>query len=586
MQILLSVLIALTPINLIYAARVVYDMNITYVNDVNPDGLHSRQVVGINNQWPIPALNVTRGDILVMNVHNSLNEPTSLHAHGQFQNGSNYMDGPVGVTQCAIPPNYDLTYEFNITQNGSYWIHSHYMGQYMDGLRMPLIISDPDDPYLGQYDEDLIVTLSDWYHDSSYDNLASFMTVYNPTGAEPVPQAALINDNYNSSFYFTPGRTYRLRVINMSGFATFYFDIDGHDLDIIEVDGIYTERRTVDSLYLTTAQRYSVLVTAKNTTDYNYYMHGDMDTVMFDIVPDDLNPNATASIYYDASHSNFAPIRNIGMASTFDDCSVVPLYAEAAVEYDHQVNLTIDFQVTNDGMNRGMFNYVPWLQPKVPTTNTLFTTGEYALNSTVYGPQTNAIVLNHLDMVEVVLNNLDANNHPFHLHGHVFQQVGRGAGVYDGNRSNAEWFNENPSRRDTLRVDAEGFSIIRFRADNPGAWIFHCHIDWHLESGLAVVFVEAPDVARERMSLPQTFIDVCEAGGISGTGNAAGKAALDLKGAPDGIYMPYDGFTAKGKGALAACIISFLIGAAAIVWYSNNDPSRTIRDRMGRPPSR
>jgi len=52
MQILLSVLIALTPINLVYAARVVYDMNITYVNDVNPDGLHSRQVVGINNQWP------------------------------------------------------------------------------------------------------------------------------------------------------------------------------------------------------------------------------------------------------------------------------------------------------------------------------------------------------------------------------------------------------------------------------------------------------------------------------------------------------------------------------------------------------
>lgn len=47
----------------------------------------------------IPAINVTRGDTLVMNVHNSLNEPTSLHAHGQFQNGSNYMDGPVGVTQ-------------------------------------------------------------------------------------------------------------------------------------------------------------------------------------------------------------------------------------------------------------------------------------------------------------------------------------------------------------------------------------------------------------------------------------------------------------------------------------------------------
>lgn len=274
------------------------------------------------------------------------------------------------------------------------------------------------------------------------------------------------------------------------------------------------------------------------------------------------------------------------MSSTFDDYTVVPLYAEAAVEYDHQVNLTIDFQVTNDGINRGMFNYIPWLQPLVPTTNTLFSIGDYALNPTVYGPQTNAIVLNHLDMVEVVLNNLDSNNHPFHLHGHVFQEVGRGTGVYDGNRSNVEWFNNNPNRRDTIRVDAEGFSIIRFRADNPGAWIFHCHIDWHLESGLAVVFVEAPNVAQERMILPQAFVDICEAGGTSGTGNAAGRKALDLKGVPDGIYMPYDGFTAAGKGALAACIISFLIGVAAIIWYSSNDPARAIRDRMGRPPSR
>lgn len=51
-------------------------------------------------------------------------------------------------------------------------------------------------------------------------------------------EAALINDNYNSSFYFIPGKTYRLRVINMAGFATFYFDIDGHNMDIIEVDGV------------------------------------------------------------------------------------------------------------------------------------------------------------------------------------------------------------------------------------------------------------------------------------------------------------------------------------------------------------
>lgn len=123
------------------------------------------------------------------------------------------------------------------------------------------------------------------------------MSVYNPTGAEPVPDSALINDNHNTSFTFVPGKTYRLRVINMSGFASFFFDIDGHDLDIIEVDGVYTERQTVDSLYLTAAQRYSVLVTARNTTDFNYYMHADMDSVMFDSMPEGLNPSKSFLSY-------------------------------------------------------------------------------------------------------------------------------------------------------------------------------------------------------------------------------------------------------------------------------------------------
>ncbi|KAI9470861.1 MAG: Cupredoxin [Benjaminiella poitrasii] len=565
------------------AARVVYDMNITYV-DANPDNLYPRQVVGINGQWPIPAVNVTYGDTLVMNVHNSLNEPTSLHAHGQFQNGTNYMDGPVMVTQCAIPPNYDLQYEFNITQNGTYWVHSHYEGQYMDGLRFPLIIQNPEEPYT--YDEDIVITLSDWYHATSYDNLKIFMSIYNPTGAEPVPDSALINDNRNVTFNFTPGKTYRLRIINMSGFATFYYTIDNHDLDIIEVDGVYTERTTVDSLYLTAAQRYSVLVTAKNTTEFNYYMHGDMDTVMFDTIPDGLNPNATAPIYYDESHQNFAPINDIGMDSTFEDVGLVPYYKEAAVEPDHQVNLTFNFDVTTDGMNRGFFNDLPYLAPLVPTTNTMFTVGDLATNEAVYGPQTRAFVLNHLDMVELVLNNLDANDHPFHLHGHVFQIVAIGTGVFDGNRSNVNWLNDNPVRRDTIKIESGGYRIIRFRADNPGAWIFHCHIDWHLESGLAVIFVEAPDVAQKRMTLPDTFIELCEAGGTPGTGNGAGKSGLDLSGAPSGITLIYDGFTAKGKGAMAGCIISAIIGMAAIVWYALNDPYEKARQRMGRPPSR
>ncbi|KAI8331178.1 Cupredoxin [Chlamydoabsidia padenii] len=555
------------------AARVIYDWNITYVN-VNPDNLFERKVVGVNGNWPLPPIHVNLGDTLVINTHNSLDIPTSLHAHGLFQNNTPWMDGPVGVTQCAIPPNYDLTYEINITQHGSYWIHSHYMGQYVDGLRGPLILHNINETY--QYDEEVIVTVSDWYHQQSSDNLNSFLSVYNPTGAEPVPQSGLINDSANTTFTFIPGKRYRLRFINMSGFSTFYISIDGHTLDIIEVDGVETQRTTVDNIYLTAAQRISAIVTAKNNTDLNYYMHADMDTNMFDTVPPDLNSNITAPIYYNTNHQNFAPSQDVGMACTFDDFLLVPLVNNTIPEPDQSLNMTFDFAVTTDGINRGMFNGLPYLQPKVPTLNTMFGMGNLSNNVDVYGPQTIAYVMKHLDFIEVAISNFDSGQHPFHLHGYTFFMVGRGNGTWTGDRSAVEWFS-NPMSRDTILVKSLTFVIIRFRADNPGSWFFHCHVEWHLESGLAATFIVAPDVAQQRMTLPQAFKDVCTAGGNLVEGNAAGNQGLDLDGAPDGITLIPDGFTAKGKGAMAACILCALIGMASIVFYALSDPEKKAR---------
>ena len=120
----------------------------------------------------------------------------------------------------------------------------------------------------------------------------------------------------------------------------------------------------------------------------------------------------TASIIYDQSHNNFAPIQDIGMASTFDDTLLTPLEVLDAVPPDQIIGLNIDFDVTTDGINRGMFNDLPYLSPKTPTLNTLLAQGNYSLSTEVYGPQTIASVLNHLNMIQVNLNNKDGNAHP------------------------------------------------------------------------------------------------------------------------------------------------------------------------------
>ncbi|CAO3679408.1 unnamed protein product [Umbelopsis ramanniana] len=553
------------------AATVTLDWDITYTT-ANPDGLFERKVIGVNGAFPPPAINVTINDTLIINAHNSLDVPTSLHAHGMFQNGTAYYDGPVGVTECGIPPGGNFTYAIPITQMGTYWIHSHYRGQYMDGLRAPLILNDPTPPY--HYDEDITVSMNDWYHDQSEVGLATFLNVENPTGAEPVPQSGLINNNANTTFNFVPGKTYRVRLINMSALAMFIFSIDNHTMDVIEVEGVYTQRKTVDNIFLTAAQRYSVLITAKNDTSMNYLMHADMNPDMFDSVPDDLNLNVTAPVIYN-QNAPFAPaMQTDDSVTVFEDTELVPLQAEAVAPADVTYPLSFDFQVYTDGVNRGAFNNVPYLMPKTPSLLTALTVGaDYANNSAVYGPQGNGLIAPHLKNIQLVVNNMDAGLHPFHLHGHVFQIVARGDGIFNESVNIINETQLNPVRRDTVHIPANSFAVIRFRADNPAVWFFHCHIEWHLESGLAVQIVEGPEVMAERLTVPQQLLDNCKALGWSTTGNAAGKQGLDLSGAPSGVDMIYDGFTAKGKGAMAACIISALIGMGTIVWYAQGQVS-------------
>lgn len=88
--------------------------NINWVT-ANPDGKFDRPTIGVNGTWPIPLISANVGDRLILDVHNELgNASTSLHFHGFFQNGTNHMDGAVGVTQCAIPPGGSFTYDFKV----------------------------------------------------------------------------------------------------------------------------------------------------------------------------------------------------------------------------------------------------------------------------------------------------------------------------------------------------------------------------------------------------------------------------------------------------------------------------------------
>ncbi|MCJ1404425.1 hypothetical protein MMC11_007650 [Xylographa trunciseda] len=452
-----------------WSATVTYDFNVSWVIS-NPDGAFERSTIGINGQWPLPPIKATVGDRVVVNVMNQLgNETTSLHFHGIYLNGSAEMDGTAGVSQCAIPPGASFTYDFKVEQPGTYWYHSHAIGQYPDGLRGPLIVHDPACPFADMYDEEIVLTLSDWYHESMAVLIPSFLNVANPTGAEPIPDAALINDAQNVSVSVEPGKTYMIRIINMGAFAGQYLWFEEHTMSIIEVDGIYTEPAETEMLYLSAAQRYSVLLTTKNDTSSNFAFVGSMDEDMFDHVPEGLNPNTTGWLVYDKSKElplpalldNFYP---------FDDFTLMPQDGEVLFEnVDHSITLNFMMGNLDNGVNYGFFNDVTYVSPVVPTLYTVLSAGNTANDVAIYGDNTNTFILEKDEVVEIILNSADVGKHPFHLHGHNFQAVARSAadaGAYAGNVS----LPQVPMRRDTFMVNPGGYVVLRFKANNPDKW--------------------------------------------------------------------------------------------------------------------
>lgn len=572
------------------AKTVTYDFNVSWVT-ANPDGLYDRKVVGINGEWPLPVIEVDKGDQLVVNMHNSLGDKsTSIHFHGMYQNTTNSMDGPSMVTQCPVPPGSSITYNFTVNQNGTYWYHCHTDYCYPDGYRQALIVHDNSSYFYNDYDDEIFVTMSDWYHQMMENIKGSFMSLFNPTGAEPIPNAFLFNDTMNLSVPVQPGKTYLLRLINIGAFVAQYFYIEGHTMRIVEIDGVYVDEAEADILYIAVAQRYSVLVTMKNSTERNYGMVTVADSELLDTIPPDLKLNQTNWLEYNANAPHEEVAMTVDDASDlypFDDITLVPhdreeIYTNPSKRIDVSV-VAADLETGESYM---LLNNISYTAPKVPTLYTVMSAGDLATNSEIYGDNTQSFVLKHLEVVEIVLSNLDTGTHPFHLHGRNFQMLERvpsfGPHFYDYsdgtvfasyNASSHKTYPTYPARRDVFVLPPGGYYVIRFVADNPGVWLFHCHIDWHLAQGLSMTLVEAPLQIQERTSIPENHYQVCKAAGVPFEGNAAANTEdyLDLKGQNTQPGFLPAGFTPRGIVALVFSCISAVLGLGFITAYGISD---------------
>jgi FtsP/CotA-like multicopper oxidase with cupredoxin domain len=529
---------------------------------LNPDGVF-RPMMLINATFPGPLIEVNEHDEVVVHVHNHATNATSIHWHGLYQNGTSYMDGTIGVTNCPIAPGQSFTYRFNVTgQSGSYWYHSHVSMQASDGLFGPLIIHSRTERELQKvpYKQDRVVLVSDHYYDPSPELLMQYLAPGSEND-EPVPPSALINGRNmrncsslpnrncssaglsNAIFDLDPKENTRIRIINVGAFAEFSLQIDEHNFSITEVDGTDVHPQSIHRLNINPAQRYSIVLSPlAEPRKEGYWMRARMVTHCFAYENEELAEEVWGVVQYNnhpnSNHEDEGSQEVLRPQSKdwpeiievecrdLNTTALEPVNVVKAPEKaDDFFYLRSSFQIGDWRLSRGFLNESSWRgNATKPVLHTLLDSGATASQDTVeagfdtanFNEKHQMVYTSHgIRTIDILIQNLDDGNHPFHLHGYKFWVLKQGKGYAPQPYSTPSLYDNidltNPLRRDTASIEAYGWMLIRFVADNPGAWAFHCHIGWHNEAGLGMVFATRVNEIEE---VPSEVRDMCRAKGV------------------------------------------------------------------------
>ncbi|KAI7460895.1 Laccase-3 [Hortaea werneckii] len=450
-----------------------YNISTNYY-DVVPDT--GATVLTVNGSIPGPTIQANWGDTVKVHVTNSLaNNGTSLHFHGIRQNYTNAMDGVASITQCPVAPGESITYTWRATQYGSSWYHSHYDLQAWEGVLGGIVINGPS---TANWDTDLgMLFLNDWSH-QTVDELYTYAETEGP----PTMENGLINgtntgDDGGSRFStsVTESDTYLLRLINGAADTHFDFMIDNHTLQVISSDFVPIQPYYADVLSIGMGQRYDVLVTANmSSVASDFWIRAIPDSYC----SESANTNDIKGILHYGS-STGTP-NTTAFTHDSNDCSgedasdIVPYLALDAENTDNLYKWYIGDTTF----------LVDWSNP---------TARKLTTNETTSFADSNAVIelATADEWYYLIIETTLAVPHPIHLHGHDFWQLASGTGTYAS--SNATLNTSNPPRRDTAMLPGSGYLVIAFKADNPGAWLCHCHIAWHTSEGFALQSVERRD---------------------------------------------------------------------------------------------
>ncbi|KAL8102228.1 laccase-4-like [Apium graveolens] len=496
----------------------------------------TKPIVTVNGQFPGPTLTAREGDTVLVKVVNHVKYNVSVHWHGIRQLRTGWADGPAYITQCPIQPGQNYVYNFTITeQRGTLWWHAHILWLRATVHGAIVILPKRGIPYpFPKPDKEVVVVLAEYWkadtelviNQAQKSGLAPNVSDAHTINGRPGPVS---NCSAQDAFKLSveAGKTYMLRIINAALNEELFFKIAGHKLTVVEVDATYVKPFKTDTIVIAPGQTTNVLVTAdKSSGKYLMAASPFMDSP---IAVD--NVTATATLHYSGTLSssptilatptpqNATPIAD-NFTNSLRSLNSKKYPAKVPLKVDHSLMITVGLGINpcpsckagNGSRVVASMNNITFIMPTTALLQAhyfkikgVFTTDfpsnpPFAFNYTGTTPPANLGTttgtklyrLPYNSTVQLVLqdtNIIAPENHPIHLHGFNFFAVGRGLGNFNPKKDPKNFNLVDPVERNTIGVPSGGWTAIRFRADNPGVWFMHCHLEVHTTWGLKMAFL-------------------------------------------------------------------------------------------------
>ncbi|QLE79832.1 multicopper oxidase family protein [Francisella sp. Scap27] len=454
---ILLLLMVFISVYIYYSENTVVELLVTNKTiDINGKETTVNTVIQPDGTWGYYG---TVGDDFNVKVKNGLKKPTVLHWHGLLL--PNKYDG-TELNQPYIKPNSSYSYDFKLIHSGTFWMHSHYGFQEQNFVEAPFIV------YPRGYDatNDVVVMfqgfsfkqpeaiMKDLKHSDDSNmhmhgthKMAMVMDKDAKPDLNDVSYDAFLT-NYRTAKspeikHVVAGQIYRLRFLNGSSSTNFWINLGKLKGTAIAVDGQNIKPFEGNKFQLAIAQRMDIQVQIPKNGVFPIVGQVEGEKYQTGIVLttiNDKNLTIPAEAKVDSKPFNYAQLKKLHSAK--DSLAL------------GSIEKTIDLKLTGN-----MKDYV------------------WQINGQTW-PDVSPIELKFDKTYEFKIQNETGMSHPIHIHGHVFKVVKvNGKSIDDG------------VIRDTVYVEPKSSITIAMKANAKGKWFIHCHMLYHMHSGM-MTFIE------------------------------------------------------------------------------------------------